>query len=178
MNDIVQSLQFNLLYATQGNLFGIGSYIGMDLNQNSTLLNTYGDFVGDTNGTIDAITEDPIPSFITNNVRQDLRVQTTEQDMITSNAKYNLLGNKYLPWSAEVLKAKDGNYYFISTSVSWTHDIQNDTWSSAIYTRKKFNELRKEVLIMKLQSMLIIGGSLLGTYYVIKFFLKQLLKRI
>jgi len=175
MNNI-QAIYFNILWYSQSNLFGIGSIVNMTINDmDPDIALKLSDICWDTghNYMVDAVNYsahipvedepyysiDKIMSSNSLNTKPNYIIQfTSRDDYIASNKKYNLFG--LLPWDAEVLPTDDNQYVC---------KVLDGTDNRAL-----FNPFRKEVLIMKTTSVMIIGLSLFVTYKITKYGLGKL----
>lgn len=184
MSDLLTALQLNILFATGGNLFGIGTDISFDLVTMFNSVNEFGDTYSayDTTrkwyGAADLLSADTGPIqflrdkfkwYIADGLVARSRIETTKEDMVTSNREYCIGGISWLPWDAVVLPTQDKPPKYVRKDESYI--VINN---APVYMSPKFNPLRKEVLVMKLQSIFIIGVALLGSRYLFKYLSKKI----
>lgn len=188
---LLTALKFNLLWATGGDLFGIGAYIDFQINNNhsdpnlSEEITLYSDKVQYNHNNNMYVDDALKPSTLsdlsigsTPSSDLDLSVLTAFQNQSASaetriysgyysdssalliNKKLNLFGLPFLPWGALVLKGDDGKYYF-----RYYDNVEN---------KIEFNPLRKEILLMKLQTIAILSGVGFVGYELLKYGYRKL----
>lgn len=167
----IYALYFNTLWYSQADLFGIGSIVDMTIKDMDPIKSLQlSDICWDAKHDymVDAVNYnvhndmDTEPYHSINNIMATNNLHgtanniiqfTDKDDYLKSNKKYNLFG--ILPWDADVLATNDGKYVCKIT------DGTN--------IRQQFNPLRREVLMRKSISVLVIGVSIVVTYKMSKY---------